>query len=228
MTNEILFFIQIFVIIALSFGALKLGKEALIGWIALLTLGANLFVLKQVDLFGLRVTGSECAIIGGMVSLSLLQEYFGNKLAKKTTAICFYLLIAFCLLSQLMMRYIPNSTDQAQEHLHFLFSPFSRILCVSLIVLLLAQRIEIGLFQLLKRLMPKRSLGLRSMISCSLSQLFDTIAFTFVGLGSLITSPFHVIILSFAIKALILCCMTPLLNLARLIHKKEQDESVLI
>jgi uncharacterized PurR-regulated membrane protein YhhQ (DUF165 family) len=78
MLNESVFFLQVVLIIAFSLLALKRGSAALTTWITVQALLANLFVLKQITLFGLNVTASDGFAIGSLLGINLLQEYFSK------------------------------------------------------------------------------------------------------------------------------------------------------
>ena len=66
--NEIIFTFHVVVIAAGSLFALFLGKEALACFIGLLGILSNLFVTKQIVLFGLTVTSSDAFAVGGIFS----------------------------------------------------------------------------------------------------------------------------------------------------------------
>src|ERR1700704_2652696 len=103
--NELIFFLQTILILGFALGAFKLGKEALIAWVAIQALIANLFVLKQITLFGLDVTASDAFAIGSLLGLNFLQEYFNREEANKATWICFFFMIFFVLVSQIHLFY---------------------------------------------------------------------------------------------------------------------------
>ena len=93
--NEALFFIQIFFTLLFVYGALKLGPSALVAWVTVQALIANLFVLKQIHLFGMEVTASDGYAIGSLLGLNVLQEFYGKKEAKQATWICFFFMTFF-------------------------------------------------------------------------------------------------------------------------------------
>ena len=64
MQNELLFFGSAVLIVALDFVALFLGKEYLLAAIVTQGLLANMFIIKQVQLFGLVVTCTDVFIVG--------------------------------------------------------------------------------------------------------------------------------------------------------------------
>ena len=80
--NELLFFIHVFLVVSFVMGALRLGKAALIALSAVQAVLANLFVVKQIDLFGFSITCSDVFAVGGILSINLIQEFFGKEAAE--------------------------------------------------------------------------------------------------------------------------------------------------
>jgi queuosine precursor transporter len=202
--NEGIFLVQVLAIAAFSLGALKLGKEALTAWIVLQAIIANLFVLKQIVLFGLEVTASDAFVIGSLLGLSFLQEYFGAKEAKKATWICFFGMIFFACISQLHLLYHPSPSDNSQTAFLAILTPTLRLLIASLSVFFVVQQVDIRFFAFLKTLFPLVSFPFRTMIALIFSQLLDTVLFSFAGLYGIVASLFNIILMSFAIKLLVI------------------------
>ena len=80
--NELIFFAHVLISVALMLGALRFGRVVLVAAICLQEVLANLFVLKQVTLFGLEVTCSDAYAIGSIIGLNLLQEFYGKERAR--------------------------------------------------------------------------------------------------------------------------------------------------
>lgn len=213
--NEILFFIQILLIVGFSLGALKLGKSALTAWVAIQALVANLFVLKQITLLGFDVTASDALIIGSILGLNFLQEYFGKEEAKKATWICFTFMVFFTLASQVHLLFEPSVFDSTQPAFVTILSPSPRLLIASMSVFFLVQQFDIRFFSFLKNKLPTTSFALRSGISLVVSQFLDTIFFTFFGLYGIVASITDIIILSFAIKLVVVFCSMTLIKWAK-------------
>lgn len=213
--NEFIFLLQILLIVVFTFGALKLGKEALIGWIALLAVMANLFVLKQIVLFGFEVTASDAFAMGSLLGLSFLQEYFGQEEAKKATWICFFFLFFFALASQVHLLYLPSPHDASQTAFLTLLSPTPRLFIASMGVFFIVQQMDIRVFSLIKSRFPIKSFAFRASLALIFSQSLDTILFSFAGLYGIAASMVDVIVMSLLIKLLITFCFTPFLRLAK-------------
>lgn len=207
--NEFLFITQIVLIVSFAFGALKLGQSALICWIAIQALIANLFVLKQITLLGFEVTASDAFAIGSLLGLNFLQEYFGKEAAKKATWICFFFMIFFTLASQLHLIYVPSEHDTTQTAFLTVLSSSPRLLIASMGVFFIVQQIDIYLFNFLKTTFSKLSFTLRATFSLVFSQLIDTVLFSFTGLYGIVFSVIDVIVISFTVKLVIILLATP-------------------
>ena len=76
--NESLFAIHILTTVLLLLAALRLGKDALIAWIALQGILANVLILKQVELFGMTVTtcdGTGCTGQADVVQVQVPYQF---------------------------------------------------------------------------------------------------------------------------------------------------------
>ncbi len=208
MMNEWIFFSQTFAIVAFALGALRIGKEALIAWVAIQALIANLFVLKQIDLFGLEVTASDSFAIGSLLGLNLLQEHFGREEANKATKICFFFLCFFTLVSQLHLFYEPNASDTTQSAFSTLLSLAPRLLIASMASFFLVQRFDVFFFSHLKKIAPSLDFAWRLALCLTVSQLLDTVFFSFGGLFGVVVSLIDIIVMSFLIKLIVIFCLT--------------------
>lgn len=213
--NEILFLIQIFFIITFVLFSLKQGKVFLTTSVTVQALIANLFVLKQITLFGFEVTASDAFAIGSLLGLNMLQEYFTKEDAQKAMWICFFFMLFFTLISQLHLLYQPNSHDTTQEAFLTLLSASPRFLIASMCAFLLVQQIDIRFFTFLKLQLPKINFSIRATIALIVSQFLDTALFSFMGLYGLVISVFDIIFFSFTIKLLVIFCFTPFMRWAK-------------
>jgi uncharacterized integral membrane protein (TIGR00697 family) len=213
--NEILFLVQIFLIWGFALLALRLGKTALTTWVALQALIANLFVLKQITLFRFEVTASDVFAIGSLIGLNFLQEHFGKDEARKATWICFCSMLFFALVSQLHLLYHPSPHDTTQAAFVTILSPSLRLLIASIGVFFVVQQIDVRLFALLKKWFPAKSFALRVLAALVVSQFLDTVLFSFAGLYGMVNSIGDIILLSFAVKVIVIFCFTPLAKWAK-------------
>lgn len=214
--NELLFLFQILLIIIFALAAIRLGKSALIAWIAAQALIANLFVLKQISLFGFDVTASDAFAIGGLLGLNFLQEHFGKEEAQKLTWICFFLMSFFVLVSQIHLSFIPSPYDETQASFLRILSSSPRLLASSMLVFFIVQRLDIYFFALLKKMHPQINFTFRAAICLAVSQFLDTFLFSLIGLYGLVASLVDIILVSFMIKLIVIFLFTPFIRWAKI------------
>ncbi len=219
--NEALFFIHIIIVVFFTFGALRLGKEALAALTALFAVLANFFVLKQIFLFGWNVTCSDLFAIGTILGLNLLQEHWGKEIAKKTIWISFFSMIAFGVLSQIHLLYQPSSFDFSDDHCSAILAFAPRLLIASLAAFLLVQQIDLRLFGFLKKRWSGVSWQWRNGVSLFFTQLIDTVLFSFLGLYGIVASIGSIIALSFCLKLVIIASVAALTTVSKRFVRNE-------
>lgn len=202
--NEALFFLQILVVVSFVFLALRAGKNALIALLAIQGVLANLFVIKQITLFGFSVTCADVFTIGAILSLNLLQEYFGEKTARFAVKISFISLLFFVLLSQIHLLYVPSETDTTQVAFQIVLVHSVRIIFASLVTFYIVQQFDVRFFGWLKGKLP-----IRVAISLVCSQFLDTVLFSLLGLYGIVDSVIHIMIVSFVVKCMIIFTSSP-------------------
>lgn len=180
--NEILFIGFVLLLMAINLWAFKKGTSYMFILIAVYTLLMNIFVVKQFNLFGLAVTGGN-ALYGAIFLLTdLMSEHDGEKKAIQSVKIGFGVMLLFVVCTQILLLFAPNDYDYAQDGLSTLFAVTPRILAGSLIAYFIAQRIDIFLYQKIRKLTNNKYLFLRNNGSTIVSQFIDTIIFTSIGL----------------------------------------------
>lgn len=210
MQNIILFILSAAVVAVFAKVVKKLaGKSGLITWIALQAVLSNLFVLKQINLFGLDATASDIFAIGGLLGLNLLQQHYGYEAAKQTIASAFLSLIFFCFVSQVHLLYTPTAYDFAHPAYATLLSPTPRLLAASVIAYVCSQTINVFTFKhLCQRLGPSSGLTCH-ITSVLLAQTVDTVLFSYLGLYGLMHNLLQVILISAFIKTFALLSTLP-------------------
>lgn len=216
--SESLFFIQILLVGIFTLGAFRFGASALTAWIVLLSIIANLFVIKQVQLFGFEATASDAFALGSMLGLNLLQEYFGKEKAKKTTWVCLYSIFFFTLAAQLHLVFPASVHDKSQQAFHLILSPSLRLFLASLVTFFISQRFDLLCFAFLQKKLPHKSFAFRSLISLIASQCVDTFLFSLLGLYGIVSAIFDVFLLSFMLKTLAILLLTLFTRWTRRLH----------
>lgn len=221
--NEALFIVQVLTVFAFGMLALRFGKSALITWISLQAVLANLFVLKQMTFFGFHITCSDVFAIGSILGLNLLREYFGKQAAAKGLWACFFSMLFFVAMAQLHLLYQPSPYDTAHGAYQTLLSPSPRLLLASLAVFFIVQQIDLRLFSYLKEKLTELPLTGRNAVSLTLSQFLDTVLFSYLGLYGLVSSLWDIIAISFLVKLLIISCSSPLIAFSKRIVPLQEE-----
>ncbi|MFA5074822.1 MAG: queuosine precursor transporter [Candidatus Babeliales bacterium] len=218
MLNELFFLLQIITVIFFVLIALNIGSQALVAFVCMQVILANLFVTKQITLFGLNATCSDVFIIGSILGINLLQEYFEQNLAKKVIYINFFVSIFYLVMSQIHLIYVPNSYDYMQEHFLYILKFMPKLTVASIIAYFVVQILNLWFYKFLKKIFQDKFLVTRNFISICVSQLIDTLLFAFIGLYGIVNSIWSVIAISCAIKIVIVLISTPFINLVKFVN----------
>jgi queuosine precursor transporter len=223
--NELIFIFHTVIIATFALGALALGRSALVDFVCIQCILANLFVVKQITLFGLTATCADAFTVGATIGLNLLQEYFGKEIAKKAIWNNFFLLIFYAIVSQIHLIYIPHRADIM--HLHFmpLLNLMPRIVIASFSVYLISQMADFYLYGFLKKTFQDRYIVVRNYASIAFCQLIDTILFSFLGLYGIIDNIWEVITISYLIKLASIIIATPFVGFSRRVYKITNSSS---
>lgn len=219
--NELILLLHIILIAGTTFIALRLGKSALVAFSVLQMVFANIFVLKQTTLFGMHATCADAFVVGSLLSLNILTELYGKTIAKKTIITTFVFSAFYAVMSQVHLLYIPSEIDATQEHFSKLFSVAPWLIAGSIVLFGGAQILDFILYGAFRKLWPNRLLIVRNFLALGITQIFDTVTFSFFlyWLG-VITDPIQVTIVSFAIKVIIIAISTPLVTSFMSLHTR--------
>ncbi|HRW58225.1 MAG TPA: queuosine precursor transporter [Chlamydiales bacterium] len=198
--NELIFLGHVLVVLFFVFYAFKMGKYALASLIAIQAVLANLFVLKQIELFHFVVTASDVFAIGSIVCANLLQEFFGKEILKKVISVTSFILLFFVAMSIFQLAYIPATSDVSSIHFHMILNRMPRLLIASFVTFFIVQRMDAKFFGYLQLKFSKLSLKRRVGISLVFSQFIDTLLFSYLGLYGEYEKIWHVIVFSYIVK----------------------------
>ena len=222
--NELLFFISIIIVFSFLLATYyKFGKVSLFAYIAFATVFANIIVIKCVNLFTLSVTLGNVLFGGISLATDILNENYGEKEARKSVSISFCILILFTILSQIVLMFIPNSTDIAQNALYQVFSLSPRICIGSIFAYFISTNLNIYCFDKIKEKLPENKfLWIRNNASTILSQLIDSTIFTTCAFSYVFETNtlISIIFTTWIIKVIIALLDTPFIYLSKNIAKK--------
>lgn len=230
--NEFIFLSFSVLLLLITLFVYKAGYLYLYILIAAFTLMMNIFVLKEFVLFGLIVTGGN-ALYGAMFLITdILSEHHGRRQAFIGVLVGFLTSLFFVVSSQALLHYAPSEYDFASEHLEALFGILPRVLIGSLFAFAIAQSLDVWLFSFFKKITHGKLLWLRNNGSTLISQFFDTIIFTAVGITTFSFLPesmagfieyeifWEVVMATYIIKVIFAIIDTPFLYLSRLFAPK--------
>lgn len=223
--NEFLFFLHLFFVSTFVILALRIGKNALISLMGIYVIMMNLFITKQISLFGLSLTTTDSFTVGIGLILNLLQEYWGKEEAVKTVRLSFFLAIIFLVMAGFQLFYIPHLADGGM-HQHFVsilnFTP--RIIIASLVSFFITQFVDTTLYSFFKKIVGEKYFILRNYGSLFISQAIDTVLFSFLGLYGIVNNIFDIIVASYIIKIIVILLATPYISVARKLIKKNLNQ----
>ncbi len=162
-----------------------LGKSGLYAWTVVATVTANIEVMILVDAFGMEQTLGNILFASTFLVTDILSETYGKASANKAVKIGIFTNFAFIVISQSWFLYTPNANDWAMPSMQEIFSNTPRLMLVGLAVYAIAQAFDVWVFHHIwertEKLWGDRKKGLwvRNNLSTLLSQLVNTILFTF-------------------------------------------------
>lgn len=220
MTNELLFILQTLISLSFVLLAFRFGKVWLMGFIAASAVAMNIFVLKGMVLFGLAVTGGNVLYASTFLATDLLSEHYGKKQALKAVWIGFGASVFFLIMSQIMLQYTPAEYDFAQGSFETLFTLTPRIVAGSMIAYLVAQNLDVFLFNKIKSMTGGKMLWLRNNGSTWVSQLVDSVVFTVIAFAG-VYPLFELIVFTYIIKIIVAALDTPFIYLSHAFKPRE-------
>lgn len=196
------------------------GRDTLAAFIVLLAIWANLVVLKEITLFGLNATASDIFTVGGVFAMNIFIEHYGKEAALRLVISLLGLMLMIGLSTQVVLGYIPSPTDTMHGVYRELFDASPRIFIGSCIVYFISQQVNVRLYTFLRTRLPNLSLYVTTQLSLSISQLVDTICFSFIALYGLVSHIGQIILISYAIKFITISCIAPF---ASFVHRGREQ-----
>ena len=218
--NETLFILEALITLSFVVLAFRLGKTWLIALIAASTVLMNIFVIKGMFLFGLAVTGGNILYGSTFLATDILNEYYGKAIAAKAVMIGFFTSIFFLISSQFILQFQPADYDIAQSAFQTLFTLTPRIVVGSMIAYLIAQNLDVWLYDKIKKLTNGKYLWLRNNCSTWVSQLVDSVLFTVIAFAGVYPLA-DLILFTYLIKISVALLDTPFIYLTRYFKPKE-------
>ena len=229
--NELLLIISLPLIYGSVLAAYKFfGKTGLFAWTVFATITANLEVLLLVDAFGIEQTLGNVLFASTFLVTDILSEKYGQKDAQVAVDLGVATSIGFIVLSRLWLCYTPAVNDWAMPSFQTIFTNTPRVMLASVLVFAIVQRFDVWLYHkwwdYSKRKFgdSKRFLWLRNNGSTMVSQLLNTVLYTFGAFGGLYELPtlISICISSYAVFFVTSLADTPFVYWARTMKLKAE------
>ncbi|MBP6870309.1 queuosine precursor transporter [Candidatus Babeliales bacterium] len=218
--NHLIFITHITVISAFTLLFGSYGKSALVSYVSLLFVLANMFVIKEINMLNFVVTTTDAYIIGISFGINIIQEIWGKRSAQKTIFISFGCSLLYLIMGYFQIWYIPAAHDISHVHFDYLMNHSLRIITASFISYLTVQYADTIMYGYLKQKTDGKYFIIRNYISMLSSQLFDTILFSFLGLYGIVHNIGHIILVSYCVKIMGIALTTPFMLVAKKFIKK--------
>jgi len=217
MSNETIFILQTLVSLALTLFAFRMGRKWLIALVAVNVVLMNIFVLKQMNLFGMAATGGNVLYASVFLATDLLAEHYGKKQAFKAVQVGFFASIVFLIMTQFVLKFSPSEWDFAQGSFETLFTLSPRIVAASMFTYLISQNLDIFLFHKIKEKTGGRLLWLRNNGSTFVSQFVDSTIFTLLAFYGVpgFEAIWSIILFTWIIKIIVAAIDTPFMYLSK-------------
>ena len=227
--NELLLIASLLVVYGGVLFAFRLfGKTGLYCFTCIATITANIEVLILVNAFGMEQTLGNILFASTFLVTDILSEIAGKKEAQKAVNLGIFTSVLFIIISQSWLLYQPSANDWAQEPIRSIFSNTPRLMIVSVLVYAICQRFDVWAyhkwwnFTKTKFGDEKRFLWLRNNGSTLISQLLNTILYTFGAFWGMYEFPvlLNIALASYVIFIATSLADTPFVYLARKINEK--------
>lgn len=216
--NELLMIMEVLVVFTLVLLCHKLfGKYGLIGWIGVASVLAEIQVIKSIDIFGISGTLGNVLFASNFLVTDILTEVYGSDVAKKGVFFGVFSIIIFIIISQFTILFIPNDIDTVNDALKQIFTISPRVCISSLVMYLIANYIDVIIYDKLKKKDKDKRIWFRnnfSTIVCNSLENFFFVFFAFIGLYTF--KDIMLIALSTTLIEIIIAFMdTPFLYIAK-------------
>ncbi len=216
------------VLLLINFGAVLMffkffGKAGLLIWIAIAAILANIQVLKTVELFSLVVTLGNIIYGTSFLATDILSELYGEKEARRGVMVGLLTLVVMTVIMQVCLQFIPHASDFAQGALETIFGFMPRIAAASLIAYFVSQMHDVWAYQFWRERFPAdRQIWIRNNLSTIISQLIDSIIFTFIAFWGVFEPVIfrEILLTTYVLKLIIAILDTPFIYWARRIYQR--------
>ncbi len=225
--NELLWLAMLLVNFSLILLSYRIfGKMGLFIWVPIAAIIANIQVIQGIQIFGFAATLGNIVYASSFLVTDILSENYGKKEANKAIWIGFFSLISMTLLMNLALLFQPLDNEFAKEmyqHLSGIFSFMPRIVVASLLAYIVSQKHDIWAYHMWKkRFQGKKNIWIRNNLSTMVSQLMDSLLFTFVAFYGVyeMNVLWQIVLTTYVLKWMVAAADTPFVYIAAKMKSK--------
>ncbi|MBT62920.1 MAG: hypothetical protein CML13_06875 [Puniceicoccaceae bacterium] len=187
------------------------------------TLTAGKIIMLDFGLFS--VPASCAAPLYGAIFLvtDIISERHGKKQALRAVWLGLFSVIALCLFGLIIRAISAAEGDVLAEALSVIFGFTPRLVVGSLIAYVIAQHVDVWIFEKLKNMHGDRLLWLRNNCSTLVSQFIDSLVVFSIAFIGVIDNWVVVMFSTYVIKVVVALCDTPWLYFARRYGPREES-----
>jgi len=127
-------------------------------------------------------------------------------------------------MSQIHLAYRPSTYDETQPLYAALLGSSPRILLASLTTFLIIDQFDSRLYRLLRQTYPNLPTLLASGCTMCISQFFDNVMFSLLGLYGVVSALLEIIVISYSIKLIAIVAIIPWSFLTRSFFNKHTKQ----
>lgn len=216
MTNEILFlFVMVAGLLAVPLAVWR-GQAWVQGLIVMFMVLLGITDAKVVMVLGLPITLGTALYVTIFLATAVLNENYGRKVAEDTAKMSVVVMVLFQLFLQAIRIAEPAAGIEALSGaMDSVFTASLRIVGAGLVVYYISQRLEIALYDWMKRRSGEKKLWLRNNVATIIAQFFDTFAFAFLAFYGVFEGWLALAAVAYGVKLFVIIADTPLAYLSR-------------
>ena len=158
------------------------------------------------------------------LATDMVAERSGAKAARNLVWVGFASQLILVVIGQLVLLFDPLDTKLEEAH-QLLFSFAPKLAFASLLAYLVAQNLDIWIFETVRKLTQQRYPALRNLVSTAISQLVDTFIVFSIAFSSQIENWVEVMFATYLIKLLVSLLDTPFFLVSRRLATPQDQNS---
>jgi uncharacterized integral membrane protein (TIGR00697 family) len=220
MSNELIFVGATLLDLLLILLATKYGKNWLFLLIAANLIMVQVLAVKNVEVFGFIASAAAIFYAAIFIATDILTEHWGKAEGYKSIKYAFVAIVFVIGFGYLGRMFVPVDPNAATGAFDILFNAIPRITIASLVAYLVAQNLDIWLYQFIREKTGGKHLWLRNNGSTLVSQFVDSVLFFTIAFFGTVPFIVSLILTGYFAKLIIALVDTPFIYLSYWIQGK--------